>query len=105
MDSVDLMASFEDIRFILAFLTFSLLIGVVGFRLFCGLSWYDSLCSASMALNRGNYTMTKGGKGLLFSSLYALYGSLVFFIIAGIVIDDIFRQLRGTSTTKRNPKT
>jgi len=98
------MSPFEDIWFILAFLTFSLLIGVVGFRLFCGLNWYDSLCSASMALG-GNYTMTKGEKGLLFSSLYALYGSLVFFIIAGIVVDGLFRQLHGTSATKRNPKT
>ena len=87
------MACFDDIWFVLGFLFFSILIGIIGFRLFCGCNWYDSLCCASMALG-GNYTMNKGDPGVIFSSLYSLYGSLFFFVVAAIVIDRIYHQMR-----------
>jgi hypothetical protein len=87
------MACFDDFIFVLGFIAFSLLIGIIGFRLFCGCCWYDSCCSAAMALG-GNYTMNKGDRGLLFLSLYGLYGSIVFFMIATIIIARIFDEMR-----------
>ena len=87
------MACHEDIWFIAAFLVFSLLIGVIGFRLFCRCNWYDSICCASMALSN-NYNMNRGESGLLFCSIYTLYGSLVFFVIAGLVIGGVYQEIR-----------
>lgn len=83
----------NDILFIFFFLFISFLIGVAGFRSFCGCGWYDSLCSTSMALGC-NYTMTKGEKGLLFCSLFSLYGRLIFIAIIAIVVAKIYDDIK-----------
>lgn len=93
------MACLDDIWFVLAFLLFSLLVGIVGFRLFCGSGWYDSLCYSSMALG-GNYFMTKGERGVLFISFFSLYGSLIFFAIAAIIVNKLYYSMRGEEEKK-----
>lgn len=93
------MACLDDIWFVFGFLLFSLLIGMIGFRLFCGCGWYDSLCCATMALG-GNYTMNKGDQGLLFISFFSLYGSLIFFAIAAIIVNKVYYSMRGEEEKK-----
>lgn len=91
------MACLDDIWFVLAFILFSLLIGVIGFRLFCGCHWYESFCCASMALG-GNYFMSKDEKGVIFISFYSLYWNLIFFAIAALIIERIYHQYRGDNS-------
>ena len=97
------MAFSDDIRFIVSFLLFSIAIGVVGFRLFCGTNWYDSLCHATMTIG-GNYFITKGERGVLFISLYSLYGSLIFFAIAALVVNQIYWQMKGEEKLRSPPR-
>ncbi len=94
-----MMACLDDIWFVLAFLLFSLLIGIIGFRLFCGCNWYDALCCASITLG-GNYTMNKGDPGVLFISLFSIYGSLIFFAIAAIIVNKLYYAMHGEEEKK-----
>ena len=67
-------------------LGFSLLIGVLGYRHFCGLGWADALLNASMILTGMgpvNEMRTLGAK--LFASCYALYSGVAFLSTVAIL--------------------
>lgn len=83
----------DDLGFVLGFILFSLAIGVFGFKIFTGKGWYDSLCLASLSLGN-NYNPQVGSDGLLFVSLYCLYGTIIFYVIATVVVDSVFRDTR-----------
>jgi len=77
----------------LLFLFISLLIGVVGYRVFCGLPWMDSLLNASMILGGMgpvNTIETNGGK--IFASAYALYGGVAFLGIFAVIIAPVIHR-------------
>ncbi len=94
--------NWDDIWFIIGFILFSLAIGIIGFRLFTGHNWYDSICMASLCLG-GNHTPAIGTSGLLFVALYSLYGTLIFYVIATIVVDKVFWNYLGIDKGKPVP--
>lgn len=72
----------------------SLLLGVLGYHLFEGLSWVDSLLNASMILGgMGPVDLlhTEGGK--LFASFYALFSGIMFLTIAAILFAPVVHRL------------
>lgn len=61
------------------FLAFSLSAGVLGYRIFCDLSWVDSLLNASMILGgMGPVNTIETSAGKIFASAYALYSGVAF---------------------------
>jgi hypothetical protein len=71
----------------LALIAVSLLLGMIGYRVFEGLSWLDAFLNASMLLGGMgpvNAPLTPGGK--LFAGLYALYCGLAVILVAGIIL-------------------
>lgn len=71
----------------------SLAIGVLGYRLFEGFSWTDSLLNAAMLLGGMgpvNALHTKAGK--LFASFYAIYCGVVFLVVAGVLFAPVIHR-------------
>lgn len=78
----------------LGFMFLSLLIGVLGYHHFAGLSWIDSFHIASMILTgMGPTSEVTTVSGKLFSSFYALFSGLVFLTTAAIFISPIAHRL------------
>jgi hypothetical protein len=78
----------------LAFIAVSLLIGVIGYRIFEGLSWIDAFLNASMLLGGMgpvNAPVSFGGK--LFAGLFALYCGLAVILVAGIVLAPVAHRI------------
>jgi len=73
------------IGFIIIFL--SLVIGILGYHFFEGLSWIDSLLNASMILGgMGPVNELHTDSGKIFASMYALFSGIIFLVTVGIVI-------------------
>jgi hypothetical protein len=71
-------------------ITFSLGIGVLGYRYFEGMGWLDALMNASMILGgMGPVTELHTNGGKLFASFYALFSGIAFLAIAGTLIAPI----------------
>lgn len=67
-------------------ITGSLLLGMVGYYFFEGLSWLDSFVNASMLLGgMGPVDLPRTVGGKIFAGFYALYSGLVFLIAAGVI--------------------
>lgn len=66
---------------------FSLMIGIIGYHYFGGLSWIDSLLNASMILGgMGPVNELYTDIGKIFSSMYALFSGIIFLVTVGIII-------------------
>ncbi len=66
---------------------FSLMIGIIGYHYFGGLSWIDSLLNASMILGgMGPVNELHTDSGKIFASLYALFSGIIFLVTVGIII-------------------
>jgi len=77
----------------LLLLTFSLVLGIVGYHLLENLSWIDSLLNASMILGGMgpvNPLQTNGGK--IFASFYAIYSGVVLLASVGVLAAPIFHR-------------
>lgn len=71
--------------FALLFVGLALLMGVVGYHHFEGISWVDSLLNASMILGgMGPVTELHHDSAKLFASFYALFSGLAFVGACGI---------------------
>ncbi len=71
----------------------SLCIGTLGYHLFEGLRWIDSLLNASMILGgMGPVDTLHTAGGKLFASIYALYSGIVFLVSVGVLIAPIFHR-------------
>ncbi len=71
----------------------SLLIGILGYRVFEGQSWIDSFVNASMLLGgMGPVGELHSYGGKLFAGIYALYCGLIVIITMGILIAPIFHR-------------
>jgi hypothetical protein len=78
----------------LALIAVSLLIGMIGYRAFEGLSWIDAFLNASMLLGGMgpvNMPVTNGGK--LFAGIYALYCGLAVIAVAGVILSPIAHRI------------
>ena len=74
-------------------ITISLLIGILGYHFFEGLSWIDSLVNASMLLGgMGPVNPLHTTAGKLFASFYALFSGMVLLVAVSILIAPIFHR-------------
>jgi hypothetical protein len=77
-----------------AIILFSLGIGILGYRLFGGLSWVDSLLNASMILGgMGPVNLLSGNGAKIFASFYALYSGLVLLVTVGVLLAPVVHRL------------
>lgn len=71
----------------------SLLIGILGYHYFEGLSWIDSLVNASMILGgMGPVNPINTTAGKLFASFYALFSGMILLVAVTILIAPIFHR-------------
>jgi hypothetical protein len=71
----------------------SLLIGVIGYRMFEGLSWVDSILNASMILGgMGPANELKTTAGKLFASAYALFSGVVFLVAVAVILAPVMHR-------------
>ena len=78
----------------LCVIAFSLLIGMLGYRILEDLSWMDAFLNAAMLLGGMgpvNPPVSPGGK--LFAGLYALYCGLVVILVAGILLAPVAHRI------------
>jgi hypothetical protein len=65
----------------------SWLIGILGYKIFEGLSWIDSILNSAMILGgMGPVNELHTTAGKLFASFYALFSGIVFLVSVGIFI-------------------
>ncbi|MEK6642601.1 MAG: hypothetical protein AABZ08_01730 [Planctomycetota bacterium] len=72
----------------------ALLMGVLGYHGFEGLSWIDSLLNASMILGgMGPVDVLHTQKGKLFASAYALFSAVVLLTVAALLFAPVAHRL------------
>jgi len=72
----------------------SLLVGVLGYHFFEGLSWVDSILNAAMILGgMGPVNELHTTIGKLFAAFYALYSGIIFLVIAGVLFLPVLHRL------------
>jgi len=72
---------------------FSLGIGILGYHIFEGLSWIDSLLNASMILGgMGPVNPLVTNPGKLFASFYALFSGMILLVAVGVLIAPAFHR-------------
>jgi hypothetical protein len=80
--------------FALALITFSVLMGTLGYRHFAGISWLDSFHMACMILTgMGPVIEMTSDKAKIFSSLYALYSGIAFLSITAVFFTPVIHRL------------
>jgi hypothetical protein len=71
----------------------SLGIGMLGYHLFAGLPWVDSLLNASMILTgMGPVDPMRTTAGKLFASAYALFSGVAFLSIVGVLLAPVVHR-------------
>ena len=71
----------------------SLIFGILGYRIFEGMSWIDAFVNAAMILGgMGPVGELHTDAGKLFAGIYALYCGLIVIISMGILIAPIFHR-------------
>ena len=73
---------------------FSLVLGMVGFRLTEGLGWLDGFLEAAMLLGgMGPVHAPVTAAGKLFDGVFALYAGLVFIGVGGFILAPLFHRI------------
>jgi hypothetical protein len=86
-------------------LALSLAIGVLGYHIFEGLSWIDSLVEASMILGgMGPVNQLHTIAGKHFAACYALYSGVAFLANASVILAPIAHRLLHRLHMERSPK-
>lgn len=76
------------------FLLLSLLVGVLGYRFFAGLTWLDAFLNAAMILGgMGQVSPLPGEGGKVFASLYALYAGVAFLATFAVLVAPFAHRL------------
>lgn len=78
----------------LVLIAISLLVGMIGYRTFEGLSWIDAFLNSAMlmgGMGPVNNPVTDGGK--LFAGFYALYCGLAVIFVAGVILAPIAHRI------------
>lgn len=79
--------------FALGIIIASLTIGILGYHIFEGLGWTDSILNASMILGgMGPVNELHTTAGKLFASAYALFSGAIFLVAAGVLFAPIFHR-------------
>jgi hypothetical protein len=77
----------NHVALVAAFVSVSLVIGMVGYAYFEHLAWRDAFLNSAMLLGgMGPVESPQSNGGKLFAGLYALYAGLVFIVGAAILI-------------------
>jgi len=77
----------------IAFISTSLLAGVLGYHFLEGHGWLDAFLNASMILSgMGPVDMPKSGAGKLFAGIYALYSGFAVLIGAAIIFTPVIHR-------------
>lgn len=85
---------FRQIVLTAFFVAISLLVGVLGYHIFEGLSWLDSFLNASMILGgMGEVSELKTNAGKIFASLYALYSGIFLIVCGGLLLAPLFHRI------------
>ncbi len=72
---------------------FSLIIGMIGYHAFEGLSWVDSFLNSAMLMGgMGPVSIMQTSAGKIFAGLYALYCGMVLLIAVAIFAAPIFHR-------------
>lgn len=75
-------------------MSFSLGIGVLGYRYFASLSWVDALLNAAMILTgMGPVSPMSTDGAKLFASFYALFSGVVFLSATAVILSPIFHRV------------
>ena len=75
------------------FVTFSLLMGMVGYRIFENFSWVDAFVNAAMLMGgMGPVNELHTDAGKIFAGIYSMYCGLVFLIAVGFLIAPVFHR-------------
>lgn len=78
----------SDVEFIIYLLLFSLVIGMMIFRLSAGHTWVDSFYNSSMILTAiGTNDEITGSTTRILVSLFAIYSSVVFLVLVSGVVN------------------
>lgn len=78
----------------MCFLTFSLMIGILGYHFIGGLPWVDALVNASMILGgMGPVDAITSTPGKVFASFYALYSGISFLTSFSILLAPALHRL------------
>ncbi len=71
----------------------SLVLGILGYHFFEGLSYIDSLVNAAMLLGgMGPVNELHTTAGKLFASFYALYSGIVFLVSVGVILAPLYHR-------------
>jgi hypothetical protein len=71
----------------------SLALGMVGYRLFEGMSWLDAYLNAAMLLGgMGPVGELHHPAGKIFAGLYAMFSGLVLLVSVGVVLAPLFHR-------------
>jgi hypothetical protein len=71
----------------------SLLLGILGYRIFEGMPWVDAFVNAAMLLGgMGPVGELRTDAGKIFAGVYALYCGLIVIISLGIILAPIFHR-------------
>jgi len=85
---------------------FSLMIGILGYRITEHMPWIDALLNASMILGgMGPVGELKTNAGKLFASFYALYSGLFLIAMTGILLAPVIhRVMHGLQLMEKKEK-
>ncbi|MCX6671604.1 MAG: hypothetical protein NTX92_06765 [Euryarchaeota archaeon] len=71
----------------------SLIVGILGYRLFEGMSWVDAFLNAAMLMGgMGQVTVLHTDAGKLFAGVYALYCGFVLIVSVAVFLAPIFHR-------------
>jgi uncharacterized membrane protein YiaA len=75
------------------FVTFSLFMGMLGYRVFENFSWVDAFVNAAMLMGgMGPVSELRTDAGKIFAGIYSMYCGLVFIIAVGFLIAPVFHR-------------
>ena len=76
-----------------AFIAGSLILGMIGYHHFEGMSWVDSFLNASMILGgMGPVTELKTAAGKIFAGCYALYSGMMAIVAVGVLAAPVLHR-------------
>ena len=79
--------------FALSLVTISWTVGILGYRMFEGMSWLDAILNSAMILSgMGPVNQLYTDAGKLFASFYALFSGIVFLISVGVLTAPIIHR-------------
>jgi hypothetical protein len=72
----------------------SLMLGILGYRVFEQMGWIDAILNAAMILSgMGPASVLKTFGGKLFAAVFALYSALVLLVVGGVLLAPVAHRL------------